>query len=347
MININDAWDNFCDGEYDMTQNISINENKLDDKPKCSDLYISTKTKISYLNKLINLKKVFWDLPVIEYHLEKEGIIKKQMKLVSDNEEDLEEIKQNILDNKRKYKTYTDEIIITNIVNPNGRIKFKDIRKINIGLSKKDIISYKCKKKGAFYNCFVVIIRKKYKGIYREIHIKVFNTGKLEIPGIKNDELLECALNLLIDIISLIDNNKDLKYLKEKNETVLINSNFTCGFYINRNKLYQLLKYKYKINSGYDSCSYPGIQCEFYYNDTLNIQTGIKFNKTQKKVSFMIFRTGSVLIVGKTTEKIIFLIYEFIKKILLDEYDNIFEKNIIKEKIKSNKKRKKVLIIEG
>ena len=35
---------------------------------------------------------------------------------------------------------YVDEQIITSINNPTGRIKFKDIRKISIGISKKDII---------------------------------------------------------------------------------------------------------------------------------------------------------------------------------------------------------------
>ena len=32
-------------------------------------------------------------------------------------------------------------------------------------------------------------------------------------------------------------------------------------------KLHHILKYKYRINSNYDPCSYPGIQCEFHYDD--------------------------------------------------------------------------------
>ena len=34
------------------------------------------------------------------------------------------------------------------------------------------------KKKGAFYNCFALIIRIKEKNVYKEVHIKIFNTGK-------------------------------------------------------------------------------------------------------------------------------------------------------------------------
>jgi hypothetical protein len=42
-------------------------------------------------------------------------------------------------------------------------------------------------------------------------------------------------------------NTEALGFIQEKSETVLINSNFRCGYYINREKLYNLLKYKYKI----------------------------------------------------------------------------------------------------
>ena len=36
--------------------------------------------------------------------------------------------------------------------------------------------------KNAFYNCFAIIVRFKYKEDFREIHVKVFNNGKMEIP---------------------------------------------------------------------------------------------------------------------------------------------------------------------
>ena len=43
--------------------------------------------------------------------------------------------------------------------------KFKDIRKISIGVCKKDIISVRGKLKSAFYNCFVLILRSSCKNI--------------------------------------------------------------------------------------------------------------------------------------------------------------------------------------
>ena len=313
--------------------------------PNCSDLYISTKTKIAYLSHAINLQDVFWQIPMIDYHIPKVGVVKKQIKFNFMDKESVD-----IVEKKLENEKNVEQNIITQIVNPEGRIKFKDIRKVSIGLCKKDITSYRSKKKSAFYNCFVIIMRIMHNDIYREIHIKVFNTGKLEIPGIQTDELLENVLNTLLNILIPITNIENLSYKKELTETVLINSNFNCGFYINREKLFDTIKYKYQINSSYDPCSYPGIQCEFYYDDTKNVQFGKQPKEMSDdihKISFMIFRTGSVLIVGKCDDDILYIIYNFIKNLLIEEFDDIYTANPDGDKsnIKKKTTRKKTVII--
>ena len=295
------------------------------DHPKASDIYISTKTKIAYLNIPIDLN-IFWNIPIIPYAQQSNGIIKKQIKINCENMEDLLKIQE-----KLTFEKHYEEKIITSINNPTGRIKFKDIRKISIGLCKKDIMSYRSKKKSAFYNCFVLILRIKVNEIFKEFHIKVFNTGKLEIPGIQNDIVFDEILEFIKNILqSNIADFTKLEYKHESCETVLINSNFNCGYFINREIFYDILKQKYNIQAIFDPCSYPGIQCKFYYNPEVGIQTGMQISeqnknlyKEIKKVSFMIFRTGSVLIVGKCDESILRIIYRFLVKILEDEYHNI------------------------
>ena len=346
---LEEEWENFL-----LNDNINVTNNTVnnDEKniPKSSELYISTKTKISYLSNRINLDEIFWKIELINYNIPKVGIIKKQMKFNFTNKNDID-----IVEKKLEQLKYVEQNIITQIMNPEGRIKFKDIRKISIGLCKKDIVSYRTKKKSAFYNCFVLIMRVLYKDIFREIHVKVFNTGKLEIPGIQNDDLLIIVLDNLIKILKPYVCNDNLHYLKEKTETVLINSNFNCGYYINREKLFDILKYKYKINSSFDPCSYPGIQCEFYYDIYKDDNTGRQINNINitnnseniLKISFMIFRTGSVLIVGKCDESILYDIYNFIKEILVKEYLNIVTNNINAESIvkKSKQVRKKIIYV--
>lgn len=323
------------------------------DVPVSSEIYISTKTKISYLNQHIDLNKVFWEIPVIPYETPKEGVIKKQIKFNSFKEEELEDIQE-----KLTKEEYYEENIITHINNPTGRIKFKDTRKISIGISKKDLISFRCKKKSAFYNCFVLILRINVQDTFKEFHVKVFNTGKLEIPGIQSEELFTIVLNHILVILQPYVDSK-LDYIENSNETVLINSNFNCGYFINREILYELLAKKYNIQSIYDPCSYPGIQCKFYYNQDTQLQNGCQIseeNKTLYKniqdVSFMIFRTGSVLIVGKCELNVLTVIYDYLKNIFKTEYNFICQKKILNapeiilNKNKKKKLRKKTIIVD-
>ena len=320
---------------------------EIDDEtqqPVCSNIYISTKTKISYLNHPIDIKKVFWSIPISAYSTPCECIIKKQIKVSTTDPKELEEIRELL-----KHEKYYQEQEIEHIDNPEGRIKFKVQLKINVGLCKKDILNYRCKLKRAFFNCFVLIMRIRDQSGegFKEMHIKVFNTGKLEIPGIQTDESLTQVLKLLITILKPIV-GPEIDFIPDKCETVLINSNFNCGYFINRDKLYNILKYKYRINSNYDACSYPGIQSKFYYIPGLENQTGQHppSNEIDKayEISFMIFRTGSVLIVGRCDENVLHCIYRFLKKLLEVEYPEIGNQlNIIQPKKQNVKLRRKVI----
>jgi hypothetical protein len=372
-MDIDKEWENFISSGYDEESSDDEDVNEIlkqtteefisanlsadlsSEAPKANNIYISTKTKIAYLNTPIDLKQIFWQVPVIPYARPCNGVIKKQMKFNSATQEELDFIQNKLVD-----ETYFEEYVITHIDNPSGRIKFKDTRKISIGVSKKDLMSYRCKKKSAFYNCFVIILRMKVQNTFKEFHVKVFNTGKLEIPGVQSEPVFEMILNQVLETLQPYVETK-LGYKENTNETVLINSNFNCGFFINREAFYDILKFKYNIQSIYDPCSYPGIQCKFYYNPDVGLQNGCQISeenkhlyKNVKEVSFMIFRTGSVLIVGRCDENVLMIIYEFLKIILNNEYKNICQKiiktgddsEIATVKDKKKKVRRKNITIE-
>lgn len=407
-MDINVEWENFLKYDRLIDTTKPLNPREELKVPKCGSLYISTKTKITYLDREMNLYDIFWKLPILEYHIEDEGMIKKQMKIILYTKEELEELegflqreyyyqvfnisssKKNVVSHttdiyaqmnsmicttsaeqyvntpiyKKKQETHTNNGDMNNrdaiteqkvysstkgpITQTRKKKNFKDIKKISVGMCKKDIISKKSKEKSAFYNCVVIIMRVKFQEIYREVHIKMFNTGKLEIPGVKEDALLFQTLDLLIRFLKMIPGNETITYKRDEMQNVLINSNFNCGFNIDRERLYYLLKNKYNIKSSFDTCSYPGIQCEFYYKvdmDSYFVQTGElppflearpnknknkdKDNEMQSckeeytKVSFMIFRTGSVLMVGKCGENVIKYIYGFLKDLLYKEFYEI------------------------
>ena len=99
--------------------------------------------------------------------------------------------------------------------------------------------------------------------------------------------------------------------------------------------MFIILKNKYNVKCSYDPCSYPGIQCKYKI-------------KNENEISFMIFRTGSCLVVGNCSEKILLFVFDFIKRFLSEEYDII---RVINEepvnKIKKMKLRKKNIIVSN
>ena len=353
--------DDFDDDELD------IDPDLIPEMPQCRDLYISTKTKKPFLNidDKIDILTLFWKIPVLEYWIPQEGVIKKQMKVVSKSEAETAEIE------KHKLTEYycKDKKIVKQAENANRKTKYKDERKISVGISTKDVMNCRTKDTGgAMYNCIALTLRcQKEDKKFIEIHVKLFNTGKLEIPGVINQDLYERVKKYLLTILSphfnnIYQPNFILDFRAPTSENVIINSNFYVGFNINRDALHGILRSeKYKIDTIYDSCTYPAVKSKFYFCNALGfdpaIQRGtiqaedralktkdiIKSNK-YTKVSFMIFRTGSCLIVGNCTDEILRFVYEFVKKLLTDEYEKIYVESVDGETPETKKAMKKTKI---
>jgi hypothetical protein len=372
-------------------------------RTECESLYISTQTKIFYLNvNFLDVDKIFWNLPIIDYGIPKMGIIKKQMRMIFKTPEEYEMYAEKI-----SSISYYSEKIIKQINNPNARkLKFKDERKITVGISKKDIMNCHGKEKKAFINCFAMILRIHStikQNQFHEVHVKVFNTGKITIPGIvdNDDQLLEITKKYIIDILQPnietpihlipedeipllkkivrnkkgefpciappIDNtnnsaivtklpkNSHFEYIKQQSG-VLINSNFNCGFYIDQMKLMEILQEKYKLEPTYNKSNYPGVKCKFYLNNELPLDISVQTGKIEEndknmkvfelknytkytKITFVIFRTGNNLILGNFSKKILLFIFDFVKNILMSEYENI---RTLQDDPSTTKKQKKI-----
>lgn len=321
-----EAWLDFCTDSNDKTMSSIIERNNGNQTytniPKCSSLYISTTTKISYFDKPIELFESFWKIPIIPYAQLSAGCVKKQIKYTLSSEEEVKHVESKLTNYE-----ITNMQQITYISNPNKNI-YKDVRKVNIGLCEKDLTSQRSKKKGAFYNCFVLILRlyDDDHQNYKETHVKVFNTGKLEMPGIKSKVFHTKVLNYLVELFDIHCNIK--VKVGNNHDTVLINSNFSCGYCINREKMTRLLQEKYFFETAYDPCSYPGIMSKW------------TIPNSKVKISFMIFRTGSVLIVGKCSEEDIDKLYNNLKNIFYCEYSEINVPNCVVSKPKNDAKLK-------
>jgi hypothetical protein len=221
--------------------------------------------------------------------------------------------------------------------------------------------------KKAFMNCFAMIIRIMYQNKYREVHVKAFNTGKLEIPGVPDDNILEIVRAKVLQYLGPHLTTPEITYVKvngvSSDEVVLVNSGFNCGFCINLNILYRILKSKkYGIETSYDSCHYPGVKCKYYYKnsypETHELQNGrieqedfgmklskLEMSKKYTSAPFMIFSTGNCLVVGNCPDTVLVHVFEFMKRLLHNEYNHIYMPPSEAPKPKNKKQRKKTSIM--
>ena len=372
---VDDEWEAFLNDDGTMSSDDELAPIDESHPPKCGDIYISTKTKITYLNiNNIDIAEMFWAIPIMPYTSEKNGIIKKQVKITCETTENYEEVMKkaahvpNIQINRimRKNKK---SVVLSNqetIDQGDSQInkKNKYVCKVNVGISNKDILSYRVKNKGAFYNCLVLIFRIKYGDEFKEVNVKVFNTGKLSFPGMLLDDLLDTTIVELTSMLQQFYPEQKVTCNEGEADTVLINSNFNCAYYIDRDKLFKVLRYDYGIHCEYDPCKYPGIRCVYFQNDTHPDAKGIckcvkscankrkKLTEGETKcrgIAFMIFRTGSTLIVGHCDEDLLNDIYRYLKTILEIEYKNIAIGNIVERREKSaiKKCKKKTIYVKS
>jgi len=192
--------------------------------------------------------------------------------------------------------------------------------------------SQKKTKKKAFYNQVTLIVRtKKNKIESKTTNIKLFSNGAIQMTGCKGIdniiEVLEKVFNELKTVKATVDYKtgtiierpfvSDVTMLDIKNvydiKISMINSNFTIGFTIDRDKLFDLLVAD-GIGCSYDPLTHAGVN--------------IKCEKSDKTTIF-VFESGAVIITGAKTCADINDAYIFINKYLLKNYNKINKNNVL------------------
>jgi len=339
-------------------------------------LIISTKSNNAKLNGQsgdMDVSSMFWALNVIPYMTIGEGVIKKQIKIQCKSRLELEELNQRLEDVQshtitKEQGTNTEEhekccftphcrkanqSSSTSCYSPACRrrahLPFNYIAKLCIGLSSKDVKAHRVKEKNAFFNSFTMVLRVKYKSAFKEIVIKVFNKNVLSLPGMLDDELLNNSLALIDRVLGhasvIVNPNRPrLAHIPGSITDVMVNSNFWCGFGLDRDKVVNFMREKCKLETSYDPSTYPGVICRFYEArgegvgkalpgvcscakscSTLRIGDKRKTAKKKEpespnscvKLTFMLFRTGSVLIVGRCDRILLQKVHNHVATLLI------------------------------
>lgn len=146
------------------------------------------------------------------------------------------------------------------------------------------------------------------------ISVKLFINGSIQITGCKKLDDAVMALKILFDELDM--DGLELSNL-DNFRIVMINSNFNIGFKIDRDKLFNLIK--------------EDVTCS--YDKSIHACVDIKFLNGDKIISIFVFESGSIVITGANTLSHIINSYNFICKILLENYKTIVKRNALSNSV--------------
>jgi TATA-box binding protein (TBP) (component of TFIID and TFIIIB) len=169
------------------------------------------------------------------------------------------------------------------------------------------------------------------------INLKLFKNGSIQMAGCKSIESINIVLNKLIYLLKqekgIREDNKinHINFIEEssnltveKFKITMINTNYKINTIkssilmdkkINLDYLYALLKKK-KVSSVYETCRKACVTIKY---------TPPNDNLENKVISIFIFSLGNIIIAGANKKSHIIFTYEFINKIIVDHYNDIYE----------------------
>jgi len=208
-----------------------------------------------------------------------------------------------------------------------GILKFEH-KNMVIGSSYKDIFTNRKITSKSFFNQSTLVLRRKIKEGWKEINVKLFANGGIQMTGVTSDVFAREAIDWLFSIIQSLPESPFAKpAVIERFSVQLINTDYALNKFINQDALHKLLINEYNLFSMLEKTIYQGVNTKFFYN-TKNPGKGIcgcdNFCKGQgsgegegecKRITMSIFRTGRIIITGAREMKQIESTYDFLNKV--------------------------------
>ena len=206
--------------------------------------------------------------------------------------------------------------------------------KVVIGTCSRDELTSRKKSKNIFFNQATLVVRKAVTaGIYKEVNIKLFRNGGVQMTGIPSDEFAQATLAWLATLLGSFSRPVLEGIAAPRNYNIqLINSDYQVNGTINRERLHEILVQNYNLFSSFESTIYQGCDTKYYYNeaappgapegicpcgDTICAGTGDgRSIGACKEITISPFHTGSIIITGARRFEQIQKAYVFINKIL-------------------------------
>ena len=281
---------------------------------KISELRISTMVVTAHLGTTINLLKLLqlFHERAIPLTWPAEGFLKVEYKP--------------ILINSGKVLTPQEE--------QKAKQLAKAQEKIVVGTCSRDELTKRKKSKNIFFNQSTLVVRREYMpGEFKEVNIKLFKNGGIQMTGIPSDTFAQETLAWLAQQLGTFSEPVLEGQAKPHRYSIqLINSDYSINGNINREKLHEILVDEYNLFSSFESTIYQGCDTKYFYNEAAppdavegicpcgDMCAGDGDGRTIgqcKEITISPFHTGSIIITGARRFEQIQKAYVFINKILV------------------------------
>lgn len=214
------------------------------------------------------------------------------------------------------------------------------------GACEKDIFTNRKVTTKSFFNQSTIVLRRfvsNERG-FKEVNVKLFANGGIQMTGVINEEFALLSLNWLLMFIKKLSKNP-FEFPERagicKYSTQLINTDYSLKYDINQELLHKILVEHYRLFSMLEKTMYQGVNTKYFIN-TSSKREGIcsceKICKGKgngsgdgecKKITLSIFRTGKIIITGARKMEQITQSYNFLNKVINNNRSVLVKRSII------------------
>ena len=208
-----------------------------------------------------------------------------------------------------------------------GILKFEH-KNMVLGSSYKDIFTNRKITSKSFFNQSTIVLRRKTAGGWKEVNVKLFANGGIQMTGVTSEPFAREAMEWLLHIFRSLPATPFKEEASIQRFSVqLINTDYALNQFINQDVLHKILINEYNLFSMLEKTIYQGVNTKFFYN-ARNPGNGIcqckTFCKGQgtgegegecKRITMSIFRTGRIIITGARQLKQIESAYDFLNQV--------------------------------
>lgn len=203
-----------------------------------------------------------------------------------------------------------------------------------VGASARDLLTKKKTAKKTFFNQSTLVVRKRRMDDpkqFKEVNIKLFANGGIQMTGITGLDFARITLEWLLPILSKLPTpiSEEPVFIKQL-KIQLINSDYHVNANIHRDNLHRIMSEQYSLFSSLEKLIHQGVNIKYYYNTSRTVgRPGICNCERPcqgqgegdapgqcKKITILAFQTGDIIVTGARKYEQLDEAYEFMNQIL-------------------------------